>query len=70
MDNGNIVDAAYDFGDTDFAPPFDRPNDIAVVKLLDNNVEEFKIFIDCNNDENIAAMTSVEICHACRDPVS
>lgn len=41
-DEGN-EDPAYDFGDTMFAPPFDRPTDIAAVVPLEANEDEFEI---------------------------
>jgi hypothetical protein len=45
FDNEDIVDAAYDFGDTDFAPPFDRPSDIAAIVPIGNDdlADEFEI---------------------------
>lgn len=46
FDNDDIVDAAYDFGETDLTPPFDRPSDIATVVPLENNAEEFDIFVE------------------------
>ena len=45
FDNVDIVDAAYDFGDTNFAPPFDRPTDIAALVPLEENADEFDIFV-------------------------
>lgn len=44
--NQNIVDAAYDFGATNFAPPSDRASDIAAVVPLEENADEFEIFVE------------------------
>jgi hypothetical protein len=46
FDNEDIVDAAYDFGDTEFAPPFDRPDDVAAVVPLEENEDVFEIYKD------------------------
>jgi hypothetical protein len=43
FDNEDIVDAAYDFGDTEFVPPFDRPDDVAAVVPLEENEDVFEI---------------------------
>ena len=41
-DEGN-EDPAYDFGETQYAPPFDRPTDVAAVIPLEENEDEFEI---------------------------
>ena len=43
FDTEDVADFAYDFGETRFAPPFDRPSDIAAVVPLEENAEEFEI---------------------------
>ena len=43
FENEDIHDAAYDFGETDFTPPFDRPSDIAAVVPLEENDDAFEI---------------------------
>ena len=43
FDTEDVADFAYDFGKTQFAPPFDRPSDIAAVVPLEENAEEFEI---------------------------
>jgi hypothetical protein len=48
FDNDDIEDTAYDFGETDFAPPFDRPSDIAALVPIgdDDLAEQFDIFVE------------------------
>jgi hypothetical protein len=51
FDNEDIQDAAYDFGTTDLAPPYDRPSDVAPVIPLEKNAEEFDIFVEHGETE-------------------
>jgi len=51
FDNEDIQDAAYDFGTTDLAPPYDRPSDVAPVIPLEENAEEFDVFVEHGKTE-------------------